>query len=342
MRKAVFSLKKAVVGLSALLVLSGGQFLCAEGAKDNSKSAAKPSAATAYPTKAIQVVIPVGAGGDTDVNARLFGKYLEKELGQPVIIVNVSGGGGTIGMKRVLESAPDGYTALFYHGEAMIPKIAGLVNYGLEAFDMCGVALVDDTTVLATHPGMPFKTMKEFVDYAKANPYKVEFGMMTGGYPHLVGIALQELAGIQLNLVDVGANAAKTVALKGRKTGVINTQYGLTKDFFTAGDFVNLGLTSQKRNPLFPDVQTTTEQGFPMEFNKFFFYAMPKGTPVEIVNKFSAAMKKVVENADYKAEAAKSFVTPTYMGPAEATKHAETQYAFFAKYQDLFRAGSKK
>lgn len=340
--KTVSDLKKTLVVVSTLFALSGGQFLFAEGSKDGAKSGAKPASAAAYPTKAIQVVIPVGAGGDTDVNARLFGKYLEKEFGQPVIIVNVSGGGGTIGMKRVLESSPDGYTALFYHGEAMIPKIAGLVNYGLEAFDLCGVALVDDTTVLATHPGMPFKTMKEFVDYAKANPFKVEFGMMTGGYPHLVGIALQEMAGIKLNLVDVGANAAKTVALKGRKTGVINTQFGLTKDFFTSGDFVNLGLTSLKRNPLFPDVPTTTEQGFPMEFNKFFFYAMPKGTPVEIINKFSAAMKKVIENPDYKADAAKSFVTPTYMGPAEATKHAEDQYKFFAQYQDLFRAGSKK
>jgi tripartite-type tricarboxylate transporter receptor subunit TctC len=332
-------MKRILLTIGALMLLSGGQALVAEGAKDGGS---KQSAALAYPAKAIQVIIPVGAGGDTDLNARLFGKYLEKELGQPVVIVNVSGGGGTIGMRRVMDAAPDGYTALFYHGEAMIPKIAGLVDYGIEAFDMAGVALLDDTTVLATHPGMPFKNMKEFVDYAKANPNKVEFGMMTGGYPHLVGIALQELAGIKLNLVDVGANAAKTVALKGRKTQVINTQYGLTKDFFASGDFVCLGLTSKNRNPLFPDVKTTTEQGFPMEFNKFFFYAMPKGTPPEIINKFSAAMKKVVDNPDYKADAAKYFVTPTYMGPADATKLADETYKFFAQYQDLFRAGSKK
>ena len=337
MKRVSGSMKRIVLAFFTLLALSGAQSLFAAGGKEEGNAAA-----AAYPTKAIQVIIPVGAGGDTDLNARLFGKYLEKELGQPVVIVNTAGGGGTVGMKRVIDAAPDGYTALFYHGEAMIPKIAGLVDYGIEAFDVAGVALLDDTTVLATHPGMPFKTMKEFVDYAKANPYKVEFGMMTGGYPHMVGIALQELAGIKLNLVDVGGNAAKTVALKGRKTQVINTQYGLTKDFFTSGDFVNLGLTSNKRNPLFPDVPTTTEQGFPMEFNKFFFYAMPKGTPPEIISKFSAAMKKVVDNPDYKADAAKYFVTPTYMAPAEATKLADETYKFFAQYQDLFRSGSKK
>jgi tripartite-type tricarboxylate transporter receptor subunit TctC len=223
----------------------------------------------------------------------------------------------------------------------MIPKIAGLVDYGIEAFDMAGICILDDTTVLATHPGMPFKTMQEFVAYAKANPGKVEFGMMTGGYPHLVGIVLEKEAGIDLNLVDVGGNAAKTVALKGRKTQVINTQYGLTLDYFKSGDFVALGLTSKERNPLFPDVPTTAEQGYPLEFNKFFFYAMPKGTPKSIIDAFSQAMKRVVENPEYQAEAAKYFVTPTYMDPARATEHAQQVYEYFSQYQDLFRGSSK-
>ena len=300
------------------------------------------SAADNYPQKAIQVIVPVGAGGDTDVNARVFGKYLEKELGQSIVVVNTKGGGGTIGMKKVLDAAPDGYTVLFYHGEAMIPKLAGLVDYGLEAFQMVGVGIVDNTTVLATHKAAKFKTMKEFASYAKAHPGEVEFGIMTGAYPHLVGIALEAAIGTKLNLVDVGGNAEKTVALKGHKIDVINTQYGLTKDYFKSGDFVCLGLLSQERNPLFPEIPTTKESGFPMEFNKFFFYAMPKGTPAEVVEKFSAAMKKVVANPEYKADAAKVFITPTYMNPAEATSFANNQYKFFSQYQDLFRAGSKK
>ncbi|MDD4573400.1 MAG: tripartite tricarboxylate transporter substrate binding protein [Sphaerochaeta sp.] len=310
-------------------------------AAGTSEKAPVANDASDYPSKPIQVILPVGAGGDTDLNARLFSRYMEKELGKSFAIVNTSGGGGTVGMQKVLDSAADGYTVLFYHGEAMIPKIAGMVDYGLEAFDMAGICLLDDTTVLATHPGMPFKNIPEFVSYAKANPNAVEFGIMTGGYPHLVGIVLEDVAGIDLNLVDVGGNAAKTVALKGRKTQVINTQYGLTQDYFKSGDFVVLGLTSKVRNPLFPDVPTTTEQGLPLEFNKFFFYAMPKGTPKAIIEKFSAAMKRVVENPAYQAEAAKYFVTPTYMNPEDATKHAEETYKYFAQYQDLMRGTSK-
>jgi tripartite-type tricarboxylate transporter receptor subunit TctC len=231
---------------------------------------------------------------------------------------------------------------LFYHGEAMIPKLAGLVDFGIEAFQMAGIGILDDTTVLATHKSSKFKTMKDFVSYAKAHPGEVEFGILTGGYPHLIGIALQEIIGARLNLVDVGGNAEKTVALKGRKIDLINTQYGLTKDYFASGDFISLGLLSPNRNPLFPDIATTKEAGYPMEFNKFFFYAMPKGTPAAVVDRFSAAMKKVVDNPQYKAEAAKFFVTPTYMNPADASAYAEKQYKFFATYQGLFRAGSKK
>ncbi len=303
---------------------------------------ALPVMAADYPDKPIQVIVPVGAGGDTDLNARIFSKYLEKELGQSIVIVNVKGGGGTIGMKRVLESEPDGYTALFFHGEAMIPKLAGLIDWGIEAFQVVGIGVVDDTTVLATHPGLPYKTLKELIDYAKKHPGEVEFGIQTGGYPHLIGVALEDIAGIELNLVDVGGNAAKTVALKGHKIDVINTQYGLTHDYFVSGDFTCLGLLSAERNPLFPEIPTAAEQGYPLEFNKFFFYGMPKNTPMDIVNKFSAAMKRVVENPEYQAEAKKIFVTPTYMGPEEGTAYAQKQYEYFSKFQGLFRAGSTK
>ncbi len=330
------SLKRTMI-LLVLLAGVGSQMVFASGEQESSKGES-----VSYPTKAIQVIVPVGAGGDTDMNARLFSRFLEIELNRPVVVSNVSGGGGSIGMKRVLDADPDGYTVLFYHTEAMIPKIAGLIDYGIDSFAICGIGVLDNTTVLATHNEAPFKTMKEFVAYAKANPGKVEFGMQTGGYPHLIGIALEQIAGIDLNIVDIGGNAAKTVALKGKKTDVINTQYGLTKDFFVSGDFVSLGLTSEDRNPLMPDVATTKEQGYPMIFNKFFFYGMPKNTPSEIVNTFTAAMKRVVENADYQAEAAKIFVTPTYMDPTAAAEYAKKTYEYLIQYQELFRATGKK
>lgn len=290
-----------------------------------------------YPTKAIQIIVPLRPGGDTDVNGRLFAQYLEKELGQPVAIINVEGGGGTIGTKRAIDSAPDGYTALFYHTESMLPKIGGLVDFDLFDLQMCGIGIIDNTTVLATYKGAPYKTLQELKDYAAAHPGEVEFGMMTGGYPHLIGLALQDVLGVEFNIVDVGGNAAKTVALKGKKTDVINTQYGLTRDYFVSGDFVNLGLLSKERNALLPDMKTVTEQGYPMEFNKFFWIGMPKGTPKEIVDKFSAAMKRVTENPEFKAACDKLYITPAYMNPTDAEAYAKSVHDVLAKYQEFFR-----
>ena len=297
-------------------------------------------ALAAYPEKSIQVVVPAGAGGDTDANARLFAKYLEKELGESMVVVNVKGGSGSIGMRRVLGAKADGYTALFFHGEAMIPKLAGLSKTSIDSFQMLGVGVVDDTTVIATHSDTPYQTMAELVDYARANPGKVNFGMQTGGYPHLIGIALEQVAGIDLNMVDVGGNAAKTVALKGKNIDLINTQYGLTKDYFQAGDFTSLGLLSKQRNPLFAEMPTLEDQGFPAAFNKFFFYAMPKGVSDEVITTFSSAMERVVNNKDYQAEAKRMFVTPMYMGPKEGAEYAAKQYEYFTQFQDLFRSGN--
>jgi len=299
-------------------------------------------AGESYPTKAIQVIIPVNPGGDTDMNGRLMCRYLEQELGQPVVPVNVDGAGATIGSRRVLNAEPDGYTAIFYHTESMLPKIAGLVDFDLFDFAMCGIGIVDNTTVIATYTGAPYQSLAELKEYALANPGKVEFGVQTGGYPHLIGLALQDTLGVEFNIVDVGGNAAKTVALKGKKTDVINTQYGLTKDYFTAGDFVNLGLLSKERNPLLPDIATAAEQGFPMEFNKFFFIGMPKDTPQEIVDAFSAAMKRVTENEDFKKDCARLYITPHYLTPADSIAYAKEIYNTLVKYQDLFRAESSK
>lgn len=313
---------RSAIGLLAALTLTTGASLAQ--AKDD------------YPSKTIQVVVPVAPGGDTDTNARLFNKYLEKELDQSLVVVNVDGGGGTIGMRRVMSAKKDGYTAMFFHGEAMVPKLAGLVDVGIDSMDMVAIALLDNTTVLATHKDAPFKTMAELVDYAKANPRKVDFGMLTGGYPHLVGIATQAQLGIDMNMVDVGGNSAKIVALRGHKVNLINVQYGIARDYFNSGDFINLGLLSPQRNPLMPDVPTTAEAGFELDFSKFFFFAMPKGTPKLVIDTFSAAVKRVVDNPEYQQEAKKFFLSPTYMDPAAASAYASKQYQYLQQFQKLF------
>lgn len=331
---------------SLILMLTFAFLLAGCGGNGSDASAPDNSAAGAagdsqdsgsYPAQPIQIIVPLSPGGDTDLNARLVARYLEAELGQSVVIVNVDGAGGTIGMDQVKQAAPDGYNVLFFHTEAMLTEISGIIDYKLdEAYKMAGICIVDDTTVLATHKDSPFKTLEELEEYAKENPGVVEFGMQTGGYPNLIGLALEDKMGIDMNLVDVGGNAAKMTALLGHKTDLINIQYGLSKDHFANGEFINLGLCSLERNPLMPDIETTTEQGYEMNFNKFFFTAMPKDTPDEIVNTFSDALKKVCENPEFIAEAEKSFLTSSYFSPEDSVKYADDVYENLAQYKELF------
>lgn len=294
-------------------------------------------AADNYPTKPVQIVLPIAPGGDTDINARLFSKYLQEELGQSVAIINVDGAGGTIGMRRVKDAKPDGYTALFFHNESLVPKIAGISDMGLDDFKMAAIAIIDNSTILVTHKDAPFSDMKELDQYAVNNPDKLTFGMLIGGVSHIIGAALNNELKSEATMIDIGGNSAKIVALRGKKVDFINVQYQLVKDYLKSGEFINLGLLSPERNPVLPDIATTTEQGYPMNFDRFFYFAMPKDTPDEIVNKFSEAIKNVVNNKDYIEEAKSFYLTPTYMDPQEATSYVEEQYESLLKYKDLLR-----
>lgn len=292
-----------------------------------------------YPSDAIQVVAPTKAGGDTDANARLLAQFMEKELGVAMPVVNVSGSSGTIGMEQVKTSKADGYTCLFFHTEIMIPEIADLIDYQLDEFKMAGVCLKANTTLLMTHKDAAFKTLPELLDHAKANPGQVEFGMAVGGYPQLVGLALEKEAGIDLNLVDIGGNADKITALAGHNTDVINVEYALVKDYIATGDFIPLALLSEERNELFNDIPTAKEQGLDLQFGKFFFVVFPKETPDDVVNKFSTAMEKVVANPEFVKAAQDSYaLTPTYMNPKDATVYAQEVYEKLNSYKDLLTA----
>ena len=291
-----------------------------------------------YPDGDIQIVVPVGAGGDTDANARLLAQYMEQELGVALPVVNIKGGSGTLGMEEVRNAEPDGYTALFFHAEAMLPKIAGLYDYNLDDFKLAGVCLQANTTLLITHNDTGFTTLDEFLEQAKANPGTIEYGMAVGGYPQLVGLALEEEAGIDLNLVDIGGNAEKIAALAGHQTDIINVEYALVKDYIATGEFIPLALLSAERNPLFDDIPTAKEQGLNMEFGKFFFVAFPKETPDDIIAVFSEAMEKAVANEDFVEAAEQSYaLTAIYMNPEEATESAKGVEENLNKYGELFR-----
>ncbi|MHB9152820.1 MAG: tripartite tricarboxylate transporter substrate binding protein [Spirochaetales bacterium] len=293
------------------------------------------SAQSNYPTKAIQVIVPAGPGGDTDLNCRLMAKYLEKELGQPVVIVNVNGAGGTLGTRKVKDSAPDGYTALFFHPSMFLNKILGLVDYNFTAFENAGIGVLDNTNIFVVNASSPYKSITDVIAASKAKPGSIKFATETGGLTHIQALAFESEADVKMNIVDVGSASQKIVALLGKQVDMIGISYGIIKDYVASGRFRVVGVFADERNPAFPTVPTFKEQGVNLSFTKFFFYLFPKGTPQEIIAKFDAALAKVAANKDLQAELAKFMVSPTYVKPADAIKYMTEQEAMYNKYKDL-------
>lgn len=283
----------------------------------------------AYPNKPIEVVVPAGAGGDTDRNTRLVAKYLEKELGQPIVVTNVNGAGGSTGTKKVLDAQADGYTVLAFHNSMLLNKIMGLVEFSYSDLEIAGIGVTDLGNTFMVNSNSQFQNLNDLIEYAKQNPKKVSIATEIGGFTHLQLIALQEATGTEFNIVDVGGAAEKVTALLGGQIDIVPTSIGLVTSYMESGEFRSLGVMAEERIPSMPDVPTFKEQGVDVSFDKFFFWGFPKGTPQDVVSKFSAALEKVSTNEELKKELDAFVVTPVYISSEEAVKHMSESEAYY-------------
>lgn len=291
------------------------------------------AAKSEWPKKAIQVFCPYGAGGDTDFNARIYAKYLEKELGKPVAVINMTGNGGVIAGRKVKDSAPDGYTVLINHSNLVMTQLTGVADFGFENFEVACVGAESAGDIFTVNAKSPYKTLKDLVELTKDGGQNVKIAGTVGSLTQLEALMLNSY-GARLNIVDVGAAAERLAALKGGHVQVIPNPYGSIKPYLETGEFRALGIASEKRNPFMPDIPTCKEQGYdvvvPMPYTFFF----PKGTPKEIVDKFSQAVKKIATtNKEYEQEIAKAYnQVPVYRDSQGANDLFKSIRANFLKY----------
>jgi len=314
----MFILKKyvGVVSLIALVILI--------------MSASSFAVESNWPTRPISLVVPASPGGGTDSSARLLAKYLTKELGQAVVIVNVKGAGGSVGIRKVKNSNPDGYTALYFHEGVIMLNIAGITDFGYEAFEVATIPTIVDTMGLVARG--KYKSLKEVINIAKENPKKLNYALETGGY--LYDFAIQDLAGVEFNLVDVGSVGPRIASMIGEQTDLTVTPIGMIKDYLDTGELTALATMGKKRSPLLPEIPTLIEQGIDFYYPKFYCISFPKGTPEKIVQKFSGAVKKVVENTAYQEEVKKLFFTPHYLNSEESIDLIGKAKLIFERYKD--------
>jgi tripartite-type tricarboxylate transporter receptor subunit TctC len=281
----------------------GSIVLAAVAAVGASLIALGAASAETYPSKPIKFVVPLGAASPITVMARLAAPALSARVGQPVIVDNRPGGGGTIGTREVLRSAPDGYTLLFAGvNHVFAPAMSKAVGYD-PIKDFTPIATVaTGTWILVVAPSVPARSVKELVAYAKANPGKLNWGFGQGTGPHLFGEMFVAATGINVAKISykVGPQALPDM-LGGRidmNIGAIPALLPLIRE----GKLRALAVSSEARSPDLPDVPTMIESGLPrLTRGAWSGLLAPVSTPAGIVNRLNAEINASLSTPEMKA-----------------------------------------
>ncbi|MBT9553224.1 MAG: tripartite tricarboxylate transporter substrate binding protein [Hydrogenophaga sp.] len=293
-----------------------------------------------FPSRPIKLIAPWPTGGSSDAVMRAFAESAGKALGTAVIIENKPGAGGTLGASAMVTAAPDGYTL------TQLP----LGIYRLPHMQTMGFDPVKDITHIACLTGYtfgiactadaPFKTLKDMVAYAKANPGKLEYGHTgTGTTPHLAIEEFSEKAGIQLNPIPFKGSAEIMQAILG---GHIRVMSGTTEfaPHVQSGKLRLLATLGRQRNKAFPDVPTVKESGWDTITESPFGIGGPKGMDPAVVKTLHDAFKKTLEDPAVLATLDKFFQPVIYMNSADYTAYGER--TFKAEKATIERLGLAK
>jgi tripartite-type tricarboxylate transporter receptor subunit TctC len=258
--------------------------------------------AQGYPDKPIRIIVAAAPGGPSDFPARLASQILPPKLGQPVVIENRGGAGGAIGARAAAAAAPDGYTLFVGNTStlAVIPAVSGSAGYD-PVKDFTPIAKVlEGFQILVVHPSAPWKSIKELVDYTKANPGKVNYAHTgNGGLPHLAGELFMLRSGAKMTGISYRSGGESNTAVLSKAVDLTLENIAILGALIRDGKLRALTVANKTRTPLLPDVPTMAEAGVAdAEANTFFGLVAPAGTPASIVNRINAAMNEGMQTPD--------------------------------------------
>jgi len=290
-----------------------------------------------WPSRAITIIVPFSPGGDSDFNARQYAIRLGEILGQTVVVQNMAGQGGVLGATHVLNARPDGYTALFWHTSIFTMRAAGLSDMRLDDFELAAIPAQGGFGVVVNGRS-PWYTIDDFLAASRENPDSLMFAVSLGTAAHLTGVFLNDIGG-QFRLVDIGDVAQRTISLLGNHIHGVTNPVGPSQPYLETGDFRFLALFTPERNPVFTDIPTAVELGFPeasLPIN--YFIAFPRGTPSEIVERFTDALEQVYQMDDYRASILNVFQqAPFFLRGQEARDYMRAQEEFVMRFSDELR-----
>jgi len=295
--------------------------------------AAGPADATDYPSRTVKIIAPFGAGGPSDVFARIIAEELQKALHQAFVVENRPGAGTTIGTDLVAKAAPDGYTLLMVSGTQTVNEtLYSRKPYQLMR-DLVPIApLIDSDLVLVVHPSVPAKNMAELLALARAKPGSLNYGSSgLGSNYHMAGELLKHLTGIDIVHVPYkGSTGARNDILAGHIQMLFDSVPTMAP-MIQAGFVRPLGTSGKTRSSILPDVPTLEEAGVPgFQATLWVGVMAPAGTPQPIVDLLNREITKILSRADIKTAWEKQGAIPVTMTQPQFTAFMDAQVVKWA------------
>ena len=291
-----------------------------------------------YPDHPIRLLVGAGAGGTTDITARLIGAQLTKVLGQPVIVENKAGAAGTLSMQQTVRAPADGYTLVWVGNSVMAIAPYLYKNPGYDPKTMIPVSLgTTSSFVLVASPNLGFDDLKGMIAYGKAHPGKLSFGSNgVNGSLHLLGELLKTEAGFDALHVPFKGGAESANAILSGNISFLFDAPSSNLELIRAGKLKALAVTGPHREPSLPDVPTMAELGLPAMTTEIFFgLVAPPGTPDAVVNKLADAMKVALTDPTLRANLMATGNQPQSSTPAEFRARIDKEGA---RFQALIKA----
>jgi tripartite-type tricarboxylate transporter receptor subunit TctC len=273
-------------------------------------------AQTAPNCSTAQLIVPWGAGGDTDVVLRTIAEAVSNAGDVTLQVVNVPGQGGNLGAKQAAAAAPDGCTLFAIHQSALTSYLTGRVEFAHEAFEPVAL-MVSTPAIYGSSKDAPFTTLPELIAYAKENPGEVLAGSTLGSTSHFAILLLEDAAGVKFRHIGYEGTRERMTALLAGTIQLAEINLAASAQYIQSAELGSLAITSEERHPDAPTVPTATEMGAPVLYGTDRGVVLPKGTDPEIVSYWIDAMKTASEDPAFAEKIAGLGSTVKYVGGAD-------------------------
>ncbi len=291
-------------------------------------------ASAAFPERQIEIIVPFGVGGGSDVAARAVAEGLKPLLKVPLVITNMPGGAATKGMLHVAQQPADGYMVLAVTTSHLIDAVSPKTRaHILRDFDPI-MRIQWDTTAVFVSAESKFKTIKDLVDYGKQNPRFLKFaGTSPGAWSEIQTVAFFKKLGVEVTFVPFESGAEIKAAIIGGHIHGACEELAETLSFVQAGKMKALATIMEKRHPALPDVPCTPELGIDYTHGLMRAWAVKKGTPPDRTKYLHDVIKKALDTPVYKkfVDDNHLYARPGYMGPEETRKYWDDEIKFFTE-----------